>query len=291
MAASGGHAVVAGAGIGGLTAAVALRRQGWDVTVLERAPALEPVGSGLGLGPNALHALDAIGLGDEVRRFSAVQGQGGVRRPDGRWLVRTELGADRRTVRRSPADGAARRPRGPAGGPPPGRRAAHRRDRHRRGPGGPGPAGPGHHQRGRPGRRPGGSGRRHPLADPRGPVPRSPGPALLGLHHLAVRRAAAGPEPEPGRDVGEGHHVRHRSAGRRPGVLLRERVRAGRRAARRRGGRAQAPVRRLARPDPRPDRLGRPRSTCCTTTCTGWPTRSRPTTTAGSRSSATPRTR
>jgi 2-polyprenyl-6-methoxyphenol hydroxylase-like FAD-dependent oxidoreductase len=92
MTASGGHAVVAGAGIGGLTAAVALRRQGWEVTVLERAPALEPVGSGLGLGPNALHALDAIGLGDEVRRFSAVQGHGGVRRSDGRWLVRTDLG-------------------------------------------------------------------------------------------------------------------------------------------------------------------------------------------------------
>jgi 2-polyprenyl-6-methoxyphenol hydroxylase-like FAD-dependent oxidoreductase len=92
MAASSGHAVVAGAGIGGLTTAVALRRQGWDVTVLERAPGLEPVGSGLGLAPNALHALDAIGLGDEVRRFSAVQGHGGVRRSDGRWLIRTDLG-------------------------------------------------------------------------------------------------------------------------------------------------------------------------------------------------------
>jgi len=89
----GGRAVVAGAGIGGLTAAVALQHQGWDVTVLERAPALEPVGSGLGLGPNALHALDAIGLGGEVRRFAAIQGHGGVRRSDGRWLVRTDLGA------------------------------------------------------------------------------------------------------------------------------------------------------------------------------------------------------
>src|SRR5512146_3004037 len=86
------HAVVAGGGIGGLTAAVALRCRGWDVTVLERAPALEPVGAGLGLGPNALHALDAIGLGDEVRRFSAVQGHGGLRRPSGGWLVRTDLG-------------------------------------------------------------------------------------------------------------------------------------------------------------------------------------------------------
>jgi 2-polyprenyl-6-methoxyphenol hydroxylase-like FAD-dependent oxidoreductase len=86
------HAIVAGAGIGGLTAAVALRRQGWDVAVLERAPALEPVGAGLGLGPNALHALDAIGLGGDVRRFSAVQGHGGLRRPGGGWLVRTDLG-------------------------------------------------------------------------------------------------------------------------------------------------------------------------------------------------------
>src|SRR4029079_2233808 len=86
------HAIVAGAGIGGLTAAVALRRRGWDVTVLERARALEPVGAGLGLGPTALHALDATALGDEVRRFSAIQGHGGLRRPGGGWLVRTDLG-------------------------------------------------------------------------------------------------------------------------------------------------------------------------------------------------------
>jgi 2-polyprenyl-6-methoxyphenol hydroxylase-like FAD-dependent oxidoreductase len=62
------------------------------VTVLERAPALDPAGTALGLAPNALHALDAIGLGDEVRRFSVVQGQGGIRRADGRWLVRTDMG-------------------------------------------------------------------------------------------------------------------------------------------------------------------------------------------------------
>ena len=86
------RAIVVGAGIGGLTAAVALRRQGWDVTVLERASALEPAGAGLGLAPNALHALDAIGLGGDVRRLSAVQGQGGLRRPGGGWLVRTDLG-------------------------------------------------------------------------------------------------------------------------------------------------------------------------------------------------------
>jgi 2-polyprenyl-6-methoxyphenol hydroxylase-like FAD-dependent oxidoreductase len=91
------HVIVAGAGIGGLTAAVALHRQDWDVTVLERAPSLEPVGTALGLAPNALRALDAIGLGAGVRRFSAIQRRGGIRRPGGRWLVRTDLGvlADR----------------------------------------------------------------------------------------------------------------------------------------------------------------------------------------------------
>jgi len=88
-----GHAIVVGAGIGGLTAGVALSRAGWTVTVLERAPALKPAGAGLGIGPNALHALDTIGLGADVRRFAAVQGTGGVRRADGRWLVRTDLGA------------------------------------------------------------------------------------------------------------------------------------------------------------------------------------------------------
>ncbi|MFF0247695.1 FAD-dependent monooxygenase [Streptosporangium sandarakinum] len=83
------HAVVVGAGIGGLTAAVALRRRGWEVTVFERAPSLEPVGSGLAIAANALRALDTIGVGDDIRRLSAVQGEAGIRRADGRWLMRT----------------------------------------------------------------------------------------------------------------------------------------------------------------------------------------------------------
>ncbi|GII56668.1 monooxygenase [Planotetraspora thailandica] len=83
------HAVVIGAGIGGLTAAVALERRGWTVTVVEQAPSIEPVGSGLAVAPNALKALDTLGAGDEVRTLSAVQGEAGVRRPGGRWLSRT----------------------------------------------------------------------------------------------------------------------------------------------------------------------------------------------------------
>ncbi|MFI6796691.1 FAD-dependent monooxygenase [Streptosporangium canum] len=83
------HAVVVGAGIGGLTAAVALQQRGWEVTVFERASSLEPVGSGLAVAANALKALDTIGVGDEIRALSAIQGEGGVRRADGRWLMKT----------------------------------------------------------------------------------------------------------------------------------------------------------------------------------------------------------
>ncbi|MEU7892684.1 FAD-dependent monooxygenase [Nonomuraea sp. NPDC049152] len=80
-------AVVIGAGVGGLTAAIALEQRGWEVTVLERAKKLEPVGSGLAIAANALKALDMIKLGDEVRRLSRIQGKGGIRTPTGRWLV------------------------------------------------------------------------------------------------------------------------------------------------------------------------------------------------------------
>ncbi|RCH70692.1 FAD-binding protein [Streptomyces sp. SDr-06] len=84
------RAVVVGGGIGGLTAAAALIRRGWQVTVLERAEELRPVGAGIALAPNAQRALDVIGLGDPLRALAAWQGEGGLRTPGGRWLSRTD---------------------------------------------------------------------------------------------------------------------------------------------------------------------------------------------------------
>ena len=86
-------AVVVGGGIGGLSAALALRRAGWDTTVLERAPEFREVGAGITLMANALTALDALGVGAEVRAQGSVDAQGGTRVPDGRWLARVD--ADR----------------------------------------------------------------------------------------------------------------------------------------------------------------------------------------------------
>ncbi|PIT80378.1 3-hydroxybenzoate 6-monooxygenase [Limnohabitans sp. JirII-31] len=59
--------LVAGGGIGGLAAALALTRQGFHVKVLEQAPEIGEIGAGIQLGPNAFHAFDALGVGEKAR--------------------------------------------------------------------------------------------------------------------------------------------------------------------------------------------------------------------------------
>ena len=62
--------IIAGGGIGGLTAALALLRMGCEVEVCEQAPELREVGAGLQLAANGTHALYALGVGEELKALS-----------------------------------------------------------------------------------------------------------------------------------------------------------------------------------------------------------------------------
>ena len=87
------QAIVVGAGIGGLTAALALRAAGVDVAVYEQADALREVGAGIQLAPNATRLLHRLGLGDALARVGvrpdAIEHK---RWQDGRILLRQPLG-------------------------------------------------------------------------------------------------------------------------------------------------------------------------------------------------------
>jgi 2-polyprenyl-6-methoxyphenol hydroxylase-like FAD-dependent oxidoreductase len=63
---------IVGAGIGGLTLAIALHRKGFNVNVFENAPTIKPLGAGLTLAGNAVKALMEIGIGDSVLREGKV---------------------------------------------------------------------------------------------------------------------------------------------------------------------------------------------------------------------------
>mgnify|MGYP000045797565 CR=1 FL=1 len=79
--------IVVGAGIAGLSAAVALHRDGHAVTVLEERHDTSS-GAGISIWPNALAALDQLGLGDQVRDAGGRISAGAVRWRDGTWIRR-----------------------------------------------------------------------------------------------------------------------------------------------------------------------------------------------------------
>jgi salicylate hydroxylase len=78
------QAVVVGAGIGGIAAAVALTRAGIDVEVHEQARELTEVGAGVSLAPNGLLMLERLGVGEGIRRVGARYAASQLRLPDGR---------------------------------------------------------------------------------------------------------------------------------------------------------------------------------------------------------------
>jgi len=80
--------IVVGAGLGGLAAAVGLHRTGHAVTVLERAPESRETGAGIGIMPNGVLALDALGVGGAIREQAhAVTEPSGFRDRLGRPLL------------------------------------------------------------------------------------------------------------------------------------------------------------------------------------------------------------
>jgi salicylate hydroxylase len=84
---------IAGAGIGGLTAAVALQREGHEVTVYEQASELSEIGAGIQLSPNATRVLAWLGLLDEIERIAVEPSHGDLLRwQDGSTLVSQPLG-------------------------------------------------------------------------------------------------------------------------------------------------------------------------------------------------------
>jgi 2-polyprenyl-6-methoxyphenol hydroxylase-like FAD-dependent oxidoreductase len=86
------HAEIAGAGLGGLAASVALAQRGWSVRVHERAPDLRMFGAGIWLWENGLRSLEALGVLKEVaRRARSIESLRAVDE-DGKTLLRRDFG-------------------------------------------------------------------------------------------------------------------------------------------------------------------------------------------------------
>ncbi len=86
------RALIVGAGIGGLAAALALRRAQWEVRVFERSAGVRELGFALALAPNAMAALSELGLAETLIAEGVATDCIEVRRPDGRVLRRFRAG-------------------------------------------------------------------------------------------------------------------------------------------------------------------------------------------------------
>ena len=87
------NVLIAGAGVGGLTAALALHARGIDVTVIERTD-LSPLGVGINLLPHAVRELYELGLGDELSRIAVAPAAIAYYDTEGALLFREPRGID-----------------------------------------------------------------------------------------------------------------------------------------------------------------------------------------------------
>jgi salicylate hydroxylase len=86
--------VIVGGGIGGLSAALALRAAGADVRVYEQAAEIGEVGAGVGLFPNSIRILHSLGVADAVTRRAAPLTEWSMYTPDGSVLSHQVAGRD-----------------------------------------------------------------------------------------------------------------------------------------------------------------------------------------------------
>jgi salicylate hydroxylase len=84
--------IVAGAGIGGLTAALAMAQRGFRVVVLDQAERLEEAGAGIQLSPNATRVLVGLDLEDRLRIDAVAPDAIDIRTSEGQILARIPLG-------------------------------------------------------------------------------------------------------------------------------------------------------------------------------------------------------
>jgi len=82
---------IIGGGIGGLTAALALRQFGFAAHVFEQAPELLEVGAAIIMWPNAMRVLDRLALGVAIRQHGGVVGQTLWLTRDGKLLNQVRL--------------------------------------------------------------------------------------------------------------------------------------------------------------------------------------------------------
>lgn len=99
---------IAGAGIAGLTTAIALNKKGFDVTVYEAAPQLKAVGAGISLSANAIKALGVLGVKNNVvakghflEKLSVLNNKGKVLTSTNSAQLSTVLGDDNFAIKRS----------------------------------------------------------------------------------------------------------------------------------------------------------------------------------------------
>ena len=83
-------ALIVGAGIGGLSAAISLRGAGWNVRVFERASSVRELGFALLVAPNAMAALRELAVADVVLARGIAPTRGEARRMDGTILKRAD---------------------------------------------------------------------------------------------------------------------------------------------------------------------------------------------------------